>query len=345
MVNFNLTTLSANSSLQDNFSMESTVLTALEAIFSFVGIMGNGLTMWIFASMGLKNGASLSFFFLSVSDFLYLVAVFVAAISSIFVSIERLSNFYVSFPVDPYSVHAYFANCGGIVYYNTMLNVAFISVVRCLSVAKPLWFRDRLGTKKTYVVFITVIAMFTVLNTIPLMALMGIIPQRDERTNSIRPTLWISIYYKNVLAIIWPIRGFFLPIAIELIVIISAISMKNFLKDAVAFRQRNTLTRSSQGSLALHQPDNNTGTKLKGKELQVTQQMFVLSLVFIISGVPKVGYCLAYIIFPEFSLNGNYGRLYEAVDTAAHMFQVLFCCSNILVYFKYSSKFRDFVCK
>ncbi|XP_059139980.1 uncharacterized protein LOC131928085 [Physella acuta] len=336
-------------SMHDNFSFEVTVLCICRGVVSFLGIIGSSLTIRTFVAMGLKDGVTLSFLFLSVSDLLYLISITAASVSYIFLSIELLSHFAVYFPVDPYGVNKYFINTASGFFANTVLTITFLSIARCLSVARPMWFRRELGTRKTAVVFITTSALFCVTTSIPVLSWMGIIPLHDARLNVTRPTFWISPNRKWATYVIWPVRDTALPFAVQLVLIVCALTMRKFLKSALKFRQKHTTSRVVPALRILpkhHSVDHTgkilvqTGVTLSGKELQIIQQMFVLSVLFIVASVPKVYFNTAKLIFPEFSLDGKYGRLYECMDVTKDAFQMLYSCGNTFIYYRYNSKFR-----
>ncbi|XP_059146927.1 uncharacterized protein LOC131934817 [Physella acuta] len=263
---------------------------------------------------------------------------------------ELMTSFKIYFPVDPYGIKTYISNCGSGFYANTMLTLTFLSICRCLSVAKPLWFRHKLGTKKVSVLFLSISAPFCLSTNIPILALMGIIPLYDARINNTRPSLWISPERKWVTYVVWPVRGSLLPLIVQVILIITSVLMTNHMKAALRFRQKHTTsaiasTQSTQFKIDSQETNNKTITneknKLSGKELQIIKQMILLSVVFTVSSLPKM--CIHTVVFfyPEYSIDGKYGRMYETVDVMRDTFQMLYSCSNVFIYYNYNSKFRD----
>ncbi|XP_059146923.1 uncharacterized protein LOC131934812 [Physella acuta] len=339
-----------HAAMQDNFSFEVTVLCMCRGVISFLGLIGDFLSIWTFLVMGPKDGVTLSFLLLSVSDLLYLLCMTVSSISYLFISIELSTKFKTYFPVDPYGINTYITNCGSGFYASTMLTLTFLSICRCLSVAKPLWFRHKLGTKRISVLFFSISAAFCISTSVPILVLMGIIPLYDARINTTRPSLWISPERKWVTYIVWPVRGSLLPLIVQVILIITSVVMNRFLKSALAFRHKHTsssLASTQSTPFKLDDPEAkdktilNENGKLSGKELQIIKQMIILSVVFTVSCIPKVMFNAAVFIYPEFSITGRYGRLYETVDVIREAFQMLYSCSNVFIYNTYNSKFRD----
>ncbi|XP_059146924.1 uncharacterized protein LOC131934813 [Physella acuta] len=218
-----------------------------------------------------------------------------------------------------------------------MLTLTFLSICRCLSVAKPLWFRHKLGTKKVSVLFLSISAAFCIATSVPILALMGIIPLYDARINTTRPSLWISPERKWVTYIVWPVRGSLLPLIVQVILIITSVVMTTFLKKALQFRQKHKKINNQETD---DKTMTNEKNKLSGKELQIMKQMIILSVLFIVSCTPKMMFNAAVAIYPEFSINGRYGRLYETVKAIRDTFQMLYSCSNVFIYYTYNSKFR-----
>ncbi|XP_059142639.1 uncharacterized protein LOC131930245 [Physella acuta] len=340
----NVTRVLGASNLQDNISIEVTVLCICRGVISFLGIVSNTLTIRTFLAMGVKDGVTLAFLYLSVSDQLYLVTITVASISYIFQIIELISSFRLYFPIDPYGINTFFINIGGGFFANTILTITFLSITRCLSVAKPLWFRKKLSSKKWTVIFMLTSGTSCVLSVIPILAYMGIIQSYDFRIHTVRAMLWISPYRKWVTYIIWPIRDTFMPIAIQVILVICAIVMKRHLIKASSFRQQHT--RLDETSIANDMNNYNIkDTKLKGKELHIIQQLLVLSVIFIISSLPKVVHHTTKLVLAEYALDGRYGRIYESMSVIKDTCQMIYSCSNIFVYYKYNSKFRSLLWK
>ncbi|XP_059146920.1 uncharacterized protein LOC131934809 [Physella acuta] len=341
----NTTTVAQKSTIQDNFSLEVTVLGVIRGVISLFGIIGNSLTIRTFVAMGLKDGVTLSFLFLSISDLLYLTSMLASTVSYIFLSVELLRKYSIYFPIDPYGVNIYFLNCGSGLYLNTTLTITFLSIARCLSVAKPLWFRNASGKLKITIIFMIISSSICVALSIPTLALMGIIPKADSKINGTRPTLWISPLRKLITAITWPIGGSVIPFSVQFILIFCIGVMTFYLKKALQFREKFTQattlkTTDENESTENEKVEANKSVKLKGRELQIVKQMLIISLVFVTCNIPKISVNTTIFLVPEYSIDGAYGKLYEAFDMVRNTFQVINSSSNIFVYYKYNSRFR-----
>lgn len=339
-------------SMQDNLTLVSLVICLCRGVIALVGIIGNAMTIRTFVAMGLKDGVTISFLFLSVCDLLFLVCESAGSISCAFARVEVTSGYKTYFPVDPYSVDFYLELAGSEFYHCAMITIIFLAVVRCLSVATPLWFRQKLATKKVSLVVMTTTATFIFFVEVPIFAFMGIIPQPDIKTNTTRALFWTSPTWHLVTDVIWTMTGLLLTNFVQLVLLISAISMKIVLTKALEFRRQHA-SKGSASSLKNTTRRNKTNSpsklpgkfKLSSKEIRITQQLFVLCLAYIVSNTPRVCLHPPLLLFPELSLFGKYGRLYEALDVLVHMCQCIFCCGNVLIYLKYNSKFRDLFSK
>ncbi|XP_059175065.1 uncharacterized protein LOC131955107 [Physella acuta] len=335
--------------MRTEFTVDISAFCFCRGVVSFLGAVGHAFAIRTFVAMGLKDGVTLSFLFLSVSDLLYLISITAASVSYIFLSIELLSHFAVYFPVDPYGLNTYFINCGSGFYANTMLTITFLSIARCLSVAKPLWFRSIFGTTTVSLVCLISISSFCLVTSIPILVSMEFMPVFEQGINTTRLTLSFSANLKPVTYIIWLLRGSFVPFAVQLILIICVCVMIRFLRKAVKFRQKHTSSSRITHRVKAKKGESTTNNlqenvKLTRREVQVIRQMLVLSLVFIVCNVPKI--CINTTIFavPEFSVDGRYGRMYERVDIVRDALQIFNSCFSIVIYYKYNSKFRAVFC-
>ncbi|XP_059159170.1 galanin-like G-protein coupled receptor npr-9 [Physella acuta] len=333
--------LATPSSMQDNVTTLSTVLCLFRGVVSLVGVVGNSLTIRTFIAMGLKDGVTLSFLFLSVCDLLFLVLEGASSISCVFVCVERVSNYTTYFPVDPYSVDFYLLLCASEFYHCAMVTIIFLAIVRCLSVASPLWFRNKLGTKLVSIVASSVIAISVFAIEIPIFAFMGIIPQFDKNTNTTRALFWASPKWHIVTDVIWTVMGLILTNCVQIILLISAIAMKIVLTKALSFRKKCTLAHNDTNTSYSDVTHTESKLQLTSKEIRITQQLFVLSLTYIISNTPRACFHPPQLLFPELSIFGKHGRLFEVIDVIVHTCQCVFCCGNVLIYLRFNSRFRQ----
>ncbi|XP_059153489.1 uncharacterized protein LOC131939291 [Physella acuta] len=204
---------------------------------SVVGCLGNTLTIKTFLTMGAKDGVTLSFLFLALSDLVYLLVMVAHSVSLAFFVVERKSKFKVWFPVDPFGVYVYFSNLGILVYLVTVLTTTYLAVVRCMCVAMPLHFKNTFTkTRSRWTLF--TFCVLAVASYLPMLVNMEMVPVYDVRTNSTRSVLWVSDSRDDVKEMIWITRDVTVTFVTEVIVIVCLVVMARSLRAASRFRQQ-----------------------------------------------------------------------------------------------------------
>ncbi|CAL1537006.1 unnamed protein product [Lymnaea stagnalis] len=323
---------------------------AARGLISLLGILGNLVNIKAYVSMGLSDGVTTAFLLLACSDLAYLTAMLARAVSFGFMAAEKLHNYSLWFPVDPYGVYIFFGNVGSIPYTVSILTTTLLAVVRCLSVARPLQFQNSFRrTRATAVVF--VFAMFSLFSYLPVLVFMGMIRQFDARVNATRPMLWISPMRERVKDIVWVIRDAILPIATQLIVITCVIVMADCLRSASVFRMSQMSVKSVSEKLRFGDLNVDLGqneaprsaanpNKLIGKELQAVQQVLLISIIFIVCNMPKIVINFTGLFEQEFALGRLHENLYLTMIGVLYIFQTVYSSVNIFIYYHYSSKYR-----
>ncbi|KAH9507703.1 hypothetical protein Btru_053496 [Bulinus truncatus] len=123
--------------LDDSYVIFTEII-SVSCSLSLAGIVGNILAIKTFVSIGLKDGVTISFMFLAISDLLYLISVSANSISLWFYATEKRQRFKKWFSIDPFGVYIFSANAGIMLYLLTVLTTTFIAVIRCMCVAVPL---------------------------------------------------------------------------------------------------------------------------------------------------------------------------------------------------------------
>lgn len=85
--------LAPSTSMQDNVTIVSAVISLCRGVICLVGLLGNFFTIRTFLAMGLKDGVTLSFVFLAVCDFMLLLFEGAASMAYVFVCVEMGSNY------------------------------------------------------------------------------------------------------------------------------------------------------------------------------------------------------------------------------------------------------------
>ncbi|XP_059175059.1 uncharacterized protein LOC131955102 [Physella acuta] len=346
-LSYETTTISVRTSLiESDYLVVVGVICLIRGVLSLLGCVGNVINLVTFVSMGLGDGVTVSFLFLSVSDLAYLVTVTASSVAFDFVIAESVESFAVSFPVDPFGVYAIFVNVGSALYTITLLTTTLLSVARCLSISRPLQFRHSF-TRLRIIVTLSLASAASIATVVPLLTYMEIKTQFDSRINATRPSLAISPRRKQ--DYLYAFRDAILPLIAEFILIICVFVMRKCLQQSIKFRQtnsagiepentsKNTTDKSNNDP---HVKENRDKTKFSGKELQVIQQMILISSIFIVCNLPKILVNAVEIFLPGFTLGGMYRSFYLIFNIFRDLFQICISGTNVFIYFRYSSKFR-----
>ncbi|CAL1537000.1 unnamed protein product [Lymnaea stagnalis] len=318
-------------------------ITLVRSLLCVFGIIGNVITIKVFLDIGVKNGVTASFLFLSCADLAYLVSVLVHSVAYGLHLYEEQTSYRTWFAVKPFAVFVYFANVASCPYMVTVLTTMFLSVVRCLGVSQPLRFRSSITrTNALWVLFAFLV--LAVGSSVPLLAFMGIVTQFDERINMSRPSLWVSPLRQWVKDVTFVVRDAILPLVTELVLSVCVVVMATSLRSASKFRSLHASESSNiPEQTSSYDPKNETrsrssrlkvgSTHLRGRDLQVVQQMLLLSAACLICHTPKITYNCVKLFLPDISdvLLANGIR---------DFFQSINCSVTFLIYNKFNSKFH-----
>ncbi|BFZ09729.1 hypothetical protein BsWGS_12768 [Bradybaena similaris] len=294
--------------------------------------------------MGLAEGITVSFLFLSIFDLAYLAPSFALGIAIALGVVEIRTP--TVFIVDPDAVSILLANFMVLVNVTNVLTTTFLAVARCMCVAKPLHFKNWFTRKRTIQIIVSFIAV-AVISYTPVIANMGIVIRFDLKKNITRPTLWVSPKRESFKVITWMVIELVLPFATQFIVVVCVLIMINSLRASAEFRQSSTLMSWNVTS-SLDQKINETLSstktmstyKLAGKDVRVVQQVVLISLVYIICNTPKMIISVIAVTVPEFSMGKRFSNLYLSVNMLRQQFEMFNCSINTLIYYKYNAKFR-----
>jgi hypothetical protein len=319
-------------------------------LISVIGVISNIINIKVFVAMGLHDGVTVSFLGLAIFDLAYLLSSLSLSVSTAFYIYELKTH--ATFYLDPYAILVYSATIMIILSISNILTTTFLAVVRCLCVAKPLQFKDTVTTERAVLIIIGIV-IFSVTVYIPILANTGMANKFDQKRNMSRLTLWFSpkrdIVKNNVLMII----EMFLPISTQLIILLCIVVMIRCLRAASKFRQSSlsviTLVDKKNNKNNSHQQSkesaedsaNISSTKLTGKDLRVVQQVFLISLVYIVCNTPKIFITFFSWFEPEFALGKAYTDIYVLVHCTRKIFEIINATVNFIIYYKYNTNFRS----
>ncbi|BFZ09723.1 hypothetical protein BsWGS_12762 [Bradybaena similaris] len=315
-------------------------------ILAFMGVITNIINIVTFIDMGLNDGVTVSFLALAIFDLTYLIASLSLGIAVVFYVTEMRSS--VRFQIEPYGVCVFFGSCMVFISLTNVLTTTFLAVARCMCVSRPLQFKNTF-TRKRAIYFMIGVAIFSVTIYLPILVNMGMVQKFDTRTNTSRPSLWISPSREFIKEIVWLVIDMVLPVTTQLIIIVCVVIMVNSLQKASLFRQSTVMVtgklfnddvkRNNKVSNASDYVS--TGEKLTGKDLLVVQQVVLISVVYIICNTPKILISIATTIEPEFTIGKAYSKLYMCANGFRKQFEILNAAVNLIIYYNYNTKFRS----
>ncbi|CAL1541523.1 unnamed protein product, partial [Lymnaea stagnalis] len=316
------------------------------------GAISNIVNIRTLIPLGISDGVNMSLLSLALFDLLYLICALINAICLLLHCVEELSGYKVLFPVDPEAIYMVIINAGSGFYAISMLVTTFITVVRCLAVARPLQYRSLISWRTTALI-ISIFTLLSITSAILMMAFLGILPQFDSKTNTTRPTLWLSPQRVVIKDVIFGIRDMILPLTSQIIVGICVVIMARYLREASNFRQniaRNiymeTITSISTRADALTRnlktlASTPASAKVVVKEIQVVQQMLLIAVVYSLCNMPKVVFNMTQLIVPDFYRGRRYSAVYLTCNFIRELIQSVNASVTIFIYWKYNSKFRS----
>ncbi|CAG5127963.1 unnamed protein product [Candidula unifasciata] len=313
-------------------------------VFAGVGVIANLINIKTFIAMGLTDGVIMSFFALALFDLAYLISALCLGIAVIFY-IKEL-KFSIHFPIEPYGIFMFFGTCMIFISVANVLTTTFLAVARCMCVSRPLQFKH-MFTRQRAVTIMIIFAIFSVVIYLPILVNMGMVQKFDRKFNLSRPSLWISPQRKFIKEIVWMIIDMIFPILTQVIIFVCVVIMINSLQAASKFRQssasvsRKLFNKDETCKNDYSKDSGNMAEKLTRKDLMVIQQVVLISVAYIICNTPKIIIGFGTVTVPAFSLEGAYSKLYMSSNGLRKHFEEFNAAINLLIYYKYNTKFRS----
>ncbi|CAL1546018.1 unnamed protein product, partial [Lymnaea stagnalis] len=317
--------------------------TSVDLILSSLGLITNAVNIRTFQAMGVNDGITVSFLFLSASEVLCSLAGLGQRLSMAFWLTEMATGYHTWFHINPYAFIVYFMHIRSGLFQIPVLITTYMAVVKCMCVVNPLGFKNTFSVAKTVKIMVW-ISMVSFVTSIPNLATMGVVEVFDQQVNVTRPTLWFPHYRDIVRNIVWNGRDSVSAITSEIVIVVCLVVMTRSLSKAVSVREG---LKSGGGEGLDGKPQGRSGShgkiftgKLKGKELQVIRQVTYISLVYIVGNTPKIIVYLAIALVPGLTQGGLYKNLYNIIIIGKESCELVISCVNIVIYYKYNTKFR-----
>ncbi|KAI8791455.1 fMet-Leu-Phe receptor [Biomphalaria glabrata] len=332
----------------DEYLILEGLMCLIRSCLALLGIVGNTINVLTFISMGLKDGVTTSFMLLAMSDISYLVTVIARAAAFVFMVSEKSSGYCIWYPVEPYGVYIFFGHAGRIPYILSNMITTLVAIMRCLCVVWPFSFKSFAFNRTLALVLVNTFTLFAVTSYLPVLLFMGMTWQFDPRLNSSRPALWISPEREEVKDVIWTARDALLPFVTQFIMTVCVVIMVKHLKSSYSFRH-GTVNHFSNNMSALVMPPlekkSNSQPKistieLTGKDLQALRQVLLITSVYLTCNTPTIVINITSLLESKLSIDSVYRNIYLSVTGCKHLFQTINSSFNVLVYYKYSSRYR-----
>ncbi|XP_025099141.1 substance-K receptor-like [Pomacea canaliculata] len=291
-------------------------------VLSLIGVPTNAVTCLVFARQRLRERMNLCLFCLGLADLLLMSVMLGYSLVTIFSDLRLLG-----FTEEQYSkavlyalssIYALRATSGC---YNVV-----IAVERCICVMLPLHAAALIRTR----------SMGVLLAILPLLLQAGFLtlPLRFQlvRTENMDTVQWhllpsrlwlenqfvFDLILYTILSTTLPLITFFIISAATLITVIK-------LKVSLKFRERSS---SSRKDVIRHQT-------------ALTKVLVVVSLVYIVTMLPFVGYIAGHLFVDQFSPFGRYAYLYMTFSTIVNVCPFINCSFNFFIYCSRSTRFKE----
>ncbi|KAI8779216.1 adenosine receptor A1 [Biomphalaria glabrata] len=326
------------------------------------GISTNLLALLVFQKCRLRDGISVCFMVLTLSDGICLLTFLLGSLMGL-LDMELqvrpyISLFYVSYILTFY----------GVMFYNisTMITV-FLAIQKCCCISLP-WNFKSYFSKRRCVAAVCCIYLSGFILYIPFTATaFPFVEAFDLTTNSTRLTFaWSTIYLNEVFPVLKAINYISLPLIAEVLVLISSLILSAKLNESIKFRNSlsgdsmidsHSKQKNESSKLSLAKMDSNNTViniepqkvntvkssiqPMSRKELRATQAVNVVAILFVIANTPDVILFLVSLLEPEFSALGSYYDLFRVCVELEDFLHVINLSVNLFVYLKFNTRFAE----
>ncbi|KAK6979540.1 adenosine receptor A1 [Biomphalaria glabrata] len=326
------------------------------------GMTTNLLALLVYQKCGLKDGISVCFTALTISDEICLLASFMASLLG-YLDLEvhvkpYLSLYYISFILPFY----------GFMFYNISTAITvFLAIQKCCCISLP-WNFKSYFSKRRCVAAVCCIYLSGFILYIPFTATaFPFVEAFDLTTNSTRLVFsWPKAFLNDVFPILKAINYISIPFIAEILVLISTVVLAIKLGESVKFRY------SASGFVTPTKAQNNTPTSkcflgatslstesakcqtisdlgkqksshgvhsLTAKDLRATLAVNVVAILFVTTNTPDVVVFLGSLLSPQFSSTGRYYNTYKLCIELQDLLHVVNLSMNLFIYLKFNTRF------
>ncbi|KAH9509576.1 hypothetical protein Btru_046204 [Bulinus truncatus] len=309
-------------------------LNIVNLILCLCGLATNAVNVLVFTRAGPGiNATSASFLALSVSDFLFLLLMFMFQILRVLNKTLPMPGVPLSFVGIVLIAYWHFA------YNASVLITVYTAVQKACCVAIPLKFKNVFTVRRT-VVIIALIALGLLAFYLPMMSTVSITQTTSRGTNV--STYSLTYAPKSVSSTFDLTLQNILPSVTLVAVMVCLLVLVVKLKEASAFRSTMNASGDDQKSSSKSKDvGSSSSSAFSARELKVVQAVTAVSAMFVACNLPPILVTYATFVEPEFNDFRYYGNLYAAVGSARLTLQILCATVNICVYYHFNSGYRS----
>ncbi|XP_059168290.1 growth hormone secretagogue receptor type 1-like [Physella acuta] len=291
-------------------------------ITAILGIIGNGVSIVVFARQGFKDSINVTLAVLAASDIGALVT------NQMFGLLNNPWFQKSNLPIDysgvatmlVYIPHNYFSRVCGFV-------TAFASFERCLCVLAPLQVKQIITRNVAIVVNVT-ICVLMLLDFVPSYYIYYLDWVFIPATNQTKLLKLSRVDPINVFSKSLYVTEFTLPYLTFFFIIITTVVIGIQLKGRLLWRKTVTLINKDAGFKSLN------------KEMHAVQMLAVVSVVFVVCLTPQTLVITIAALFPEVSHSEIYYNIFLFCYSLSYLLETVSSSVNPLVYYNMSGRYR-----
>ncbi|KAH9514876.1 hypothetical protein Btru_021212 [Bulinus truncatus] len=302
-------------------------------VIQMLGAVTNYINMVVFCKVGLKDTVSLSFFFLSLSDFLYMLF---NGLGNNGCQLINIANPRKPWAKDFGTFGNYFIWYSVVFKDYTLTVSAFIAVARCCLVAWPFHFKSAFTLYRTCVSLVGIF-LVTVVIHMPMYFTQGLELVFDALTNGTRLVSWQNSERKNTLVFHDMMVRNIVPYSCIILLAVSLIILTTTLVSASRFRKGLTTRAHQPLSRNIKSPERDLSTR----DVRVIKAVCFISGSYLVGFIPTALQSFFRLIFPEFNLGKTYSNTFILVLAIAVTTAHLNSAINIVFYWSFNTKYRE----
>lgn len=290
-------------------------------ITAILGILGNGVSIVVFARQGFKESINVTLTVLAASDIGALVTnqMFGLMTSPWFQKSGLPIDYSGVATMLVYIPHNYFSRVCGFV-------TAFASFERCLCVLAPLQVKQ-IVTRNVAIVVNVSICVLMLLDFVPSYYIYYLAWVFIPATNQTKLLKLSRVDPINVFSKSLYVTEFTLPYLTFFFIVICTVLIGVQLKGRLLWRKTMSII-------------NNSDTKSFNKEMRAVQMLAVVSVIFIVCMTPQTLVLTSAALFPELSHSEIYYNIFLFCYSMSYLMETVSSSVNSLVYYTMSGRYR-----